>query len=393
MSFDSSHEEKWNVKADSVWQFDLLAAPILSEYRGGSNLNIGRPLLVLKLPSEDMSNRIPQSLWKKIPEHINKAIEKNNGIEEDERIAQLATKTVSLNEIGNEWKLTSHFEITTYVSGCEKGTNQFNLMYQGWLFQEEIADESVSHAWAYPLVGIFDSVGFRKPPDDVQYAGFDTMNWSDQHCHLECNSWHFGSDMAKVVVDDASYNAHYGWVVCADTLKKKLDISLLYIVNDDAKAQKIVSLLQKFDPSQSKSNCFQFVQKFVDLFPDQLNHHKHIELMQTFLFGKAASRSGILNTSLLADPSIASEFDLISVTDSAPAKVNDDHNDCNKANNNNNNNNNNNDDDDEKFVIVEEPTDCQPNPTGQSDEKPPLEQMPSNPSVAVEDEWEVISVQ
>jgi len=124
-------------------------------------LKLGYPTLVLKLPCQDIEKRLPKDLWKQIPEHINHAIEMNKKIEEDERIAQLSSETVDINKIIKEWEITSHFEITSYVPGCDENTNQFNLMYQGWLFQSDVADESTSQAWSHPLVGIFHSHGFQ----------------------------------------------------------------------------------------------------------------------------------------------------------------------------------------------------------------------------------------
>ncbi|ETO17653.1 hypothetical protein RFI_19667, partial [Reticulomyxa filosa] len=163
----SISEEFWYVQADAIWQFGLPAAPILSDYGGGSDMKLGCPVLVLKVRSEDMLSRFPKSICEVLVEHINSVIEANNSIEKDERIAHLETKTVSMEDIQKNWEITGHFEITGYVPGCEiKSSNQFNIMYQGWLFQEDVQDASISHAMSYPLIGIYDPVGFQIPPKD-----------------------------------------------------------------------------------------------------------------------------------------------------------------------------------------------------------------------------------
>ncbi|ETO16801.1 hypothetical protein RFI_20539, partial [Reticulomyxa filosa] len=134
----------------------------------------------------------------------------------------------------------------------------------------------------------------------VQYAGYDKLNWSDQHCHLEFDSWHFGSDMAKVILDSGSHDIHFAWVVCADTLRKKVDVSWLFVVKDDSTLQEIEKLSRKLDPLQSKLCCLQFVNQFVTMFTKQLNHEKYITQLHTLLFG--AKQDGVEHATISSPP-------------------------------------------------------------------------------------------
>eukprot|EP01084_Bolivina_argentea_P101449 181879_1 len=265
-----SASEEWKTEAEAVWQFGLLAAPNLGEYGGGDGLKLSCPIIVMKLPS----SRIPKHILNKLPEQINDCITKNNKIAKDKRVARLPEQHINANEFINEWSKTCHFLLQSHVPLAS--SNRYNIMYQGWLFKDIPNDPQRLGCSLFPLIGIYDTFGciqfneqnkLNKNDEILHYAGYNNLNWSDQHCHLDFGAWHFGSDMSKIIIELNS-NLIKFWSVCVDCQNKKIDISLIYIIGHMYVSQ-IEGLIRNCNPNKSKSKCKQFYQLFCPLFNDE----------------------------------------------------------------------------------------------------------------------------
>ena len=288
-SDNDKQKQEWKTEADSVWQFGLLAAPNLGEYGGGDGLKLSCPLLVMKLAS----SRIPTKLMTQLPSHINSCITINNKIPKDKRVARLPEKLISSEEFldNKTWTKTCHFELQSHVPLAS--SNRYNIMYQGWLFKEIPNDPNRLGCSLFPLVGVYNAKGLIEYNDTIKmhnndeilhYAGYNKLQWADQHCHLDFGAWHFGSDMSKIIVNK-SLNINKFWSVCVDVENKKVDVSLVYIINDMLSSQ-IEGMLRNCDPHLSVIKAKEFFDLFTAVFMEDIDDNMKGELSDLLFGGK-----------------------------------------------------------------------------------------------------------
>ena len=269
-------ENKWDTEVPSVWQFQLLAAVNLGEYAGGADLKLGCPILVMKCNKKS----IPKEIISKLPKLINNQIDINSKIPYDQRVARLPNKPLNEDEIINNWEYSCHFHIGTDVPLANGRT--FNLMYQGWLFKDIPNDPNRRGCSLYPLIGIFKPYKMVKPLNDVAYAGFEDLTYSDQHCHLDFGAWHFGSDMSKIIVEHDAILSKF-WAVCVDHDSKRINATLFYIVNPNFTNQ-IEGTIRTHNPHKSRKDCQAFYDFFTLILDDYMTDQMKEEL-KNVLFG------------------------------------------------------------------------------------------------------------
>merc|ERR1712228_214852 len=198
----------------------------------------------------------------------------NNKIPKDKRVARLPEALIDADEFINNWSKTCHFELQSHVPMAS--SNRYNLMYQGWLFKDIPNDPNRLGCSLYPLVGIYDTFGCKvfneqnrlhQNDELLHYAGYNCLNWADQHCHLDFGSWNIGSDMSKIIIADLNADIVKFWSVCIDVDSKKVDVSLIYIVGN-MNVSNVEGIVRNCNPQKSMKNCLDFYGLFTALFDD-----------------------------------------------------------------------------------------------------------------------------
>ena len=264
-------------------QSELIKYLGLGQYGGGDSQKLAKQ--ILKLQIKDKPNLPTTYLRTHVVEEANLWITKYSKLPNQDRIASIPHATIgSQDEI--EW---SHFFCIFDEIVGEK--NAYNLMFQQFLFDQEIQEKKVIGASSWPLIGVYESEHFEsefKKEEEMekgeinQWTGMNTLNPADQHCHfveeimnfdgfeMTLSDWHFGSDMAKFNLiknnNDVIPQACTGWVVCVCPIRKIGQISLLILLKNVSKAEQDEiekSTLTKLkDENLSKESMDAFIAKF-----------------------------------------------------------------------------------------------------------------------------------
>lgn len=194
-----------------------------------------------------------ESLKGKIERAVADALSLQENIPLHQRVAKLPeSSAVNLQD----FRWTFHLQISSHVYGemC------FNLFYHGQLFHSIANDTARLGNVKWPLIGLFDCNQGIFPTlgsEDVADIGWEGLKWADQHVHrmMVGGEWHFGSDMARFMIDpDASCASTLA--VCVDLEDKVCDVTRLIIINGE--------LENGVDTAAMKADCDPFdVPKFL----------------------------------------------------------------------------------------------------------------------------------
>ena len=156
-----------------------------------------------------------------------------------------ANRTLDVDAI--EWEhLASVSDVSSLVDTSAGDT--VNLMLQGWVCDANCASGERLGSSNWPLIGVFGTRGLSPPPPPSEvgqldpFCGWQSMNPADQHAHwvdeiveidgfeLNLSDWHFGSDMARLLLDQDVIST--AWVAAIDPKRLRGLIVFLVLVRD-----------------------------------------------------------------------------------------------------------------------------------------------------------------
>jgi len=133
---------------------------------------------------------------------------------------------------------TAHFQVSSHVYGG--APDSFNMMYQGWLFENNFKNGDRAASQKHPLIGMFEPNNIKIDTSSPAAIGNNALRESDQHVHSVDidpeGTWRFGSDMSRFGVGAGEFSK--AWAACVDVeAPYRAHISYLIIVPPEREAE------------------------------------------------------------------------------------------------------------------------------------------------------------
>ena len=211
----------------------------LGSYGGGDAQKMSQTIYFSLLNNEP---HFEAELKEKIKKEALKYLNTYKQVKNQNRIAQLNENFTGENINWEEYIL---------IANQIPDEKEYNIMLQGWLFDEEIMKGRIGPL-TYPLIGLFSpSSGVIQHNNEIEMngnvdpmIGIECLRPADQHTHwvedimdfdgylTDLSDWHFGSDMAKFLINEDQKLIH-SWVGAVDTFNNKGLLAKLIIVQKD----------------------------------------------------------------------------------------------------------------------------------------------------------------
>eukprot|EP01084_Bolivina_argentea_P264119 447290_1 len=272
------------MKCNIVPQFGIVNAPNIGCYTTDGSLPIAQLLVVIKLPDNALNIlNMTKSTKQRINYHINKLVTDRQHFQQmiDQNQISSTTKLpthLNADIIMKTWEHTYHFELQSLDNFTKQTDIEFNLFYQGWLFNNILQnDMNIKGYSLYPLIGIFDCIGIQQMQSTQTDIGYETFNYSDQHCHFDIvidnfGEWNIGSNKSKFAIDRNNHSFSKFWSVCIDYENKRMDISLIYIIHNDTNIiNECKTIISQYNPYESLQRFKLFFDKLIQYFNDMEN--------------------------------------------------------------------------------------------------------------------------
>jgi len=243
---------------------------LIGSYGGGEAHRVAKSLLQKPIFDTNIPTNTCITQWQDdILEQVRQVVAQYNAIPPEMVIARVPTQQ-KIDQSSFTWTYRLH------VSHCITGLDTYNLMFHGWLFDDEVMDPTTNRLGVskWPLVGIVHSFGIN-PEDTLEenlsgvvgasLPKIGKLRPSDQHVHwveelmvldecpMDLSDWHFGSDMARFVIDNSN-QINWAWVTCVDTDTMRCQLSLLIMVSPNSESFFKESVVSAFGVSELKEH-------------------------------------------------------------------------------------------------------------------------------------------